>query len=341
MFNKIIMVIILCSLFTLSIVAFNNTFIHSLEPQSYLNSKYVHDQIQAQTQILYTSNGVCNVLALSGGGSFGAVEIGILKNINLDYYDIITGVSVGGLNTAVLSYFNSKYNNSLNLGIDELIQLYSTITNDNVYEHDYLDMYKDWAYYSTRPLRKTLYSTLNKYSYVIGAQNHLTLIGSTNLNKGSFEMFDFNSYVKSDQIEILMASTAIPIIFPPNIINSTYYVDGATISNQILIGLNEKIKCKYYNITYIGSHQKINQIKTINSFADYVKRLFDVVSHTFDDQISILNNIKCQYPSGKIYYYYPDDSKLEKYSILDMNHGAELIDIGSKYHFMEIIDYCL
>ena len=54
-----------------------------------------------------------------------------------------------------------------------------------------------------------------------------------------------------------------------------------------------------------------------------------------------MNSMECAYPSGKIYYYYPDNSKLEKYSILDMNHGAELIDIGSKYHFMETIDYCL
>lgn len=48
-------------------------------------------------------SGLCNVLALSGGGAFGAVEMGILDGLVASgraptSYDILTGISAGGLN---------------------------------------------------------------------------------------------------------------------------------------------------------------------------------------------------------------------------------------------------
>ena len=52
-----------------------------------------------------------NQLAFSGGGSFGAVEIGILKRINQiekKKYDIYTGISAGGLNAGFLSYYKDN-----------------------------------------------------------------------------------------------------------------------------------------------------------------------------------------------------------------------------------------
>ena len=56
-----------------------------------------------------------NQLSFSGGGSFGAIEIGILKRIlenenenhqnNNKKYDLYTGISAGSLNAGFLSYF--------------------------------------------------------------------------------------------------------------------------------------------------------------------------------------------------------------------------------------------
>ena len=50
-----------------------------------------------------------NQLSFSGGGSFGAIEIGILKyliesNKNVKY-DLYSGISAGALNAGVLSYY--------------------------------------------------------------------------------------------------------------------------------------------------------------------------------------------------------------------------------------------
>ena len=47
---------------------------------------------------------VCRVLSLSGGGSKGAYEIGVMESfVNMlpeaeSYYDVISGVSVGSIN---------------------------------------------------------------------------------------------------------------------------------------------------------------------------------------------------------------------------------------------------
>ena len=46
-------------------------------------------------------------LAFRGGGSFGAVEIGILKHlieVGLEPQDLYTGISAGALNAGFLSY---------------------------------------------------------------------------------------------------------------------------------------------------------------------------------------------------------------------------------------------
>jgi predicted patatin/cPLA2 family phospholipase len=294
-----------------------------------------------ESKPLKSFDNTCNVLSLSGGGSFGAVEVGILKNIHLSEYDIITGISAGGLNSALLSYHNSRYNSSFDKGIEALTNLYSSITNDDIYNHEVLDIAKYWSYYSTKPLRKTLNKVLGDLTYVPGSKEKITLIGSANLNLGYLDVFDFNSYKKVDQVDILMSSTAIPFVFPPNIINGSTYVDGGTISNQILVGLKQKIKCNYYNITYISSHEKLNKVQNIDSFRSFTKRILKVVESSFDDQMGILEGLTCKNPSGKIYYYYPIDEMLEQYSILDMNNGAKLIDIGSNYHKVEVFDYCV
>ena len=47
----------------------------------------------------------CNILTLSGGGVYGAYEIGIASKLFEDgaTYDLITGISAGSINTAYLS----------------------------------------------------------------------------------------------------------------------------------------------------------------------------------------------------------------------------------------------
>jgi patatin-like phospholipase/acyl hydrolase len=283
---------------------------------------------------------VCNILSLSGGGSFGAVEIGILKNIYLPQYDIITGISVGALNAGLLSYYNSKTDNRLYYGIKELENLYINMKNSDVYENDYLDIVKYWSYYSTKPFRKTISNIIKNLEYDIYTKNRLILIGSTNLKLSILETFEFNKYNKLDQVDILMASTALPFIFPPIMINETLYVDGGTISNQILLGIKNRLNCKFYNITYIEAHHIKHPDYNITSFYSYINRIGETVYSSFDNQMSIIAGFKCTKPIGKIYHYYSNDERLKSYSTLNMENGQELLNIGNSNHTYQIYDYC-
>ena len=113
---------------------------------------------------------ICQVLSFSGGGSFGAVEVGILSQIALDNYDMITGVSAGGLNAGFLSYFNidlsesntAKSNYTLSNGIDNLAGIYFNLKNSDVYTHNFAQIHSTWSYYDTMPLRKTITKEIEK-----------------------------------------------------------------------------------------------------------------------------------------------------------------------------------
>lgn len=69
---------------------------------------------------------MCRVLSLSGGGSKGAYEVGVMQTIvnSLEaphnQYDVITGVSVGAINAAGFGLFakgDEKYMTEYMLGL--------------------------------------------------------------------------------------------------------------------------------------------------------------------------------------------------------------------------------
>lgn len=290
------------------------------------------------TSSIDNQNQTCNILSFSGGGSFGVVEVGILSQIAMDKYDMITGVSAGGLNAGFLSYYNNVDTN-LNDGIDNLANIYIQMNNSNVYTHNFNQIQRTWSYYNTEPLRKTISKELNKMT---SKPSRPTLIGSTNLNTGFFEIFVFNEKDNiTEQVDILMATSAIPLIFPPQQIQGKYYVDGGAIANEIISGIEGYLPwCNYFNITFITASEKINQISTINSFEEYVKRTAQVVLNDFDNELAEIIQNPCDSPIGKIHYCYASSDKLNNYSILDFSHGEELYEIGKNEFICEEYNYC-
>jgi len=172
-------------------------------------------------------------------------------------------------------------------------------------------------------------------------QSKTTLIGSTNLNTGKLEIFNFEKYSQLDQIEILLASSAIPVLFEPIKFNNNLYVDGGTISNEILIGFSEYLpSCDNINITFISSSQDIEIKKNINSFTDYIKRLKDVFNFNFNNQLNNINILSCPNKRrGLLYHYFPTFN-LSNYSSLDFTNGQTLINLGQSEYSYKIYDYC-
>jgi len=261
-----------------------------------------------------------NQLSLSGGGSFGAVEIGILKRIlETDYksYDLYTGISAGALNAGFLSYYSD-----LKSGVKSAEKLYSSIHNLLIYE---LEPFTGVSILNTEPLFKTLTKVINGMPSKTAVP---TLIGATNLYSGNLDVYSFESNDAANKVLLLMSSSAIPGIFPPVNYNGQLYADGGTLSNELL---QVKSQTGYLNITYITPYEGYTyNNEPITSLKDMFKRTLDIVMSNFNNPLATLNQ-NCLNPVGEINKYFVSPEYLEDYNSLNFDTGKELIDIGYKY----------
>lgn len=261
-------------------------------------------------------------LSFSGGGAFGAVEIGILKHIlesePTKHYDLYTGVSAGALNAGFLSYYHD-----VKIGVDVGESIYSSLSNKQIYE---LLPSTGISVYNTAPLRKTLTRVLdNMHSSPIIP----TLIGTVNLYTGYLDIYEFMDIADvNDRVSLLMCSSAIPALFPPIAFGKGLYVDGGTLSNELLQVEHDG---KWLNITYITPSQSLDLLVniTLNTMEEIIKREFSIVWNGFNDPFKTLNT-QCVSPIGEVHLYFVDSALLSNYSMLDFDHGAELINIGYK-----------
>ena len=294
----------------------------------------------------------CNILSFSGAGSFGAVEVGILDKLtqpsNAPIFDMLTGVSAGGLNVGFLSYYSGcKVEGCFKQGITELKNTYFQMTNDTVFQHNTGQIARTWSYYDTAPLRKTIESKLAPLSYR-GFTPIPALIGSTNLNAGVFQIFEFHKESKLRQIQIMMATSAIPLAFPPENIEGTYYVDGGAVANEIINGVESFFEppdmCDKYNFTFITASEGLEQVDTIDSLNDYVRRVVKVVMTDFNNELAEIIDAPCSSEAigakGTIQICHPIGDYLSQYSSMDFSYGKELYEIGYNHFTCDSYPYC-
>lgn len=257
-------------------------------------------------------------ISFSGGGAFGAVEIGILKRIiseNPKKYDRYTGISAGGLNCGFLSYYSN-----INEGVKDAETMYSNIRNNDVYE---ILPTTNNSLLNTEPLYKTLKTIItNKTNEPVIE----TLIGAVNLYTGNLDTYKYDSTLNTEnKIKLLMSTSAIPVVFPPIQFKGYMYADGGTLSNELLDIVHSP---EYLNITYITPYDTmIEDDDTIDTIEEMILRTFRVVKHNYNNPITQLNQY-CESPYGEINYYYVTPPALSGYSMLNFNKGKELIDIG-------------
>jgi len=266
---------------------------------------------------LSTSITALNQLSFSGGGSFGAVEIGILKRLQElenKQFDLYTGISAGALNAGYLSYYKN-----LNLGIKSAELLYSNIRTKMIY-----DLFPNTgvSLFNTDPLRKTLANIVQTMPNMPAIH---TLIGATNMYSGKLDIYSFEDQSDDDKVNLLMSSSAIPGMFPPIKFNDQLYADGGTLSNELIDVEHDD---SYLNITFITPYEDYAYNDTpINSIKDMLCRTAMIVLSNFNNPMSSLNE-KCRLPIGEINKYYVPPDVLKGYNILNFDKGAELIDIG-------------
>jgi len=260
---------------------------------------------------------VLNQLSFSGGGSFGAVEIGIVKNLmerKIVNFDLYTGISAGALNAGFLSYYKN-----INEGITKAENIYKTINNRMVYK---LLPPTEVSLLNTEPLFNTLLKVIDKMPNEPIVH---TLIGATNLYSGNLDVYSFEDNDDLNKVYLLMSSSAIPGLFPPIRYNGNQYADGGTLSNELLQVENNG---QYINITFVTPYEGYIYDNTpIDSLKEMIKRTINIVTSNFNNQLAKINE-NCENPIGEINKYFVDPDLLKGYNILNFDNGKELIDIG-------------
>ena len=271
---------------------------------------------------------VLNQLSFSGGGSFGAVEIGIIKNLmerKIINFDMYTGISAGALNAGFLSYFNN-----IEEGIKTAETIYSTIKNRMVYK---LLPSTEVSLLNTEPLFNTLLKVIDKMPNEPVIH---TLIGATNLYSGNLDVYSFEDNDNLNKVYLLMSSSAIPGLFPPIRYNGNQYADGGTLSNELLQVENNG---QYINITFVTPYEGyIYDSSPIDSLKEMIKRTINIVTSNFNNPLVKINQ-NCENPIGEINKYFVDPELLKGYNILNFDNGKELIDIG--YNNVQHVKYKL
>jgi predicted patatin/cPLA2 family phospholipase len=185
-----------------------------------------------------------NVLALSGGGSYGAFTAGMLNGWTASgqrpQFDIVSGVSTGAL-IATYAFLGPQYDQTLR-------QFYTTTTTSEIYRNRFKPaiLCSD-SFVNSKPLEHVIESTVTPQLLCAVAMAHAEgrrlYIGTTNVDTGRLVIWDMGAIASSGKPnslalyrQIVLASASPPGFFPPVHIDvsvngrnyTEMHVDGGT-----------------------------------------------------------------------------------------------------------------
>jgi NTE family protein len=203
-------------------------------------------------------------LILSGGGARAAYQVGVLKAIHkilpkdsANPYDIIAGTSAGAINGVALASYAENHR----IGIRHLERIWNNFTPEQVYRTDFKGItstllklirttligrkykYDKVSLLDNAPLRELLDKVIQfdniQKAIDNGALHAMSVTGSglesgesVSFFQGHYSIVNWQrhrriGYRSRVGIDHLLASSAIPMIFPSVKINNEYYADGA------------------------------------------------------------------------------------------------------------------
>jgi predicted patatin/cPLA2 family phospholipase len=263
--------------------------------------KFTVDEFQQHYSGIY--NKTHNYLAISGGGANGAFGVGLLigwtATGDRPEFTMVTGVSTGAL-TAPFAFLGPEYD-------DEMREVYTTTTTENIAKKRNLfaaafgDSVTD-----TAPLQALIAKYIDAEMIDAIAREHKRgrrlFIGTVNLDAGRSVIWNIGEIAASDYPQkitlihdLLRASAAIPVAFPPVIIPveaegeqyDELHVDGGTGSQVFVYPADADWRAVTRKLKVQGNPQ-VYVIR--NSFLDPdyqgIKRnVFPIASRTIDSLI--------------------------------------------------------
>lgn len=164
-------------------------------------------------------------LVLSGGGALGAYENGAVQWLlghKETKYDLLCGISVGALNSAILSTHELGQEKAAARALNNL---WYQITDAKIFkEHvPFKRISTIWknSVVNSKPLLD-LIDTRYAVNQTIEANRNI-IVGAVSLTSGKYEEFDQKSpFLK----EAIKASSAYPVFFTPVYFNNQWWTDG-------------------------------------------------------------------------------------------------------------------
>lgn len=220
------------------------------EPDQYRKTYIIVEWIQKRSEQWKQKNSkpIINFLALSGGGEDGSFAAGIItgwtRHGNRPEFDVITGVSAGAL-AAPFVFLGPEYD-------EVLFDVYSNLSNEDIYRTQIFNgIFGGSAILDTRPLKNLISKLVTAEILGLIGKQHIKgrrlWIGTTNLDAGRPVIWDIGEIAlsgKKNSLDlvhnILLASSAVPGIFPPVIIDAKVgkqrltelHVDGGVTREQ-------------------------------------------------------------------------------------------------------------
>ena len=281
----------------------------------------------------------CRMVSLSGGGSHGAFEAGVLANIihedpTWKPWDVHLGVSAGSL--GVLGLLKDDYKTNM----DVLHDIWSETKSKDILE----PFASKNSLYGNDKIKSLL---SNSYGRITGSQTGgFFVVGVTNLVSGSFTPLEVDS--ANPNLDYFLASTSIPVAFPPLAISEEeVFVDGGLQKNEFFLS-----SLKYcpkdstsYEMDLIFANYEVEQDERGPwTLLEITKRSIDIIKEDFNNMYykSVLSCSSSLTNSGKLLgltvnIFIPPSAI--SVSTLDFDHGEELWDLGF-YNVTKTTIYC-
>ena len=252
-------------------------------------------------------------LVLTGGGARGAYQAGVLQGISqiaddmgiARPFSVITGNSSGALNAAYMAAYSDRLRRASN----RLRRMWDNLSTDQIFHVDAFSMTKmgfRWiwelttggldqekrvrALFDTSPLRHLIAEHLpveriwqNIFDHSLDALAITAVNYSTGGSRTFFQSSDVHeewhrSRRDSERTQLtadhIMASTAIPLLFPPIKIGGHYYGDG---SLRNYTPMSPAIKLGADKLLVIGVRCKDNDLKSTPMKSPSLARILSVI----------------------------------------------------------------
>lgn len=310
-------------------------------------------------------------LVLSGGGARAAYQVGVLKAIcrllpadSGNPFQVISGTSAGAINAVAMASYAGHHH----LGIKQLENIWKNFSSDQIYRTDYASVlghsskfllnslfgYKAGEAVSlldNSPLRHLLRKVIsfeNIQKSIDSGHLHAVSVTASGYASGeSVSFYQANKNIKNWQrlrriglrsrinVEHLLASSAIPAVFPAIKINREFFGDGAIrqlapISPALHLGAD-----KVLVIGVSGVAHKRKPRETMNHYPSMAKIMNHMFNAAFLDsmesdveRLTRINGTLSKIPEDIMI---SQGIKLRPVELLEINPSESIDDIAARH----------